>query len=762
MRSRKRQNPKSSRWSWGVPSAAAIAGMVATVAIVAPVRAAVLNNWNFDTATRELTVTLPSGVTPDYFLLAQPARIVLDIPNTTLGSVASAQEYGGAIRSIRLSDVQSGTRIVIEFAPNTRLDPRHAELSSTDVGNGQTQWTLRPLLQDAPPTTVATTSAPPPDTTPPPLPAPAASAPPTAAAVPPRPTPQPAVPPSRPPTPEPELESLPSPEPLAAEAAPTPDLASQDAAPDPEPLPSEEPATPIRVIPAPDVADAIAETTDNLPVLPDIARSATTGAAQALPSNSEAQPGVRTDAAALAGVGEEVSDAPPEQLPIDPFGPAAQSRVSVPPLAAADTPPAPQVAVPSIAEVPDAPTAPAVPDARTVTENVSPAAPTAPTAIAPAQVRPPASGTTATAPSPTTAPAPPSVAAPPAATAAAPPVAANSLEIPAIPLPPDSWRDRANTDPNPAAVRPPSREAIAQAPPPVAAPTAAASTAQPPPGAPATAAQADATASPEPTANDVRPPAIAAPTAPAASLPPPLPSAASSTPASAEILPPPPFLEGPQTPLSSEEPTIPPPPSRPQPGGAVPFGAPLPQSKALDESEAREPTRALSGIPVGTRLALQYAGSEPLVLAEQAPVYEVLTVVGDVYTDRGTLLLPAGTQVLGRFEGFDESGRRFVSQVVIRDGDRLPLLAESDWITGSPQPNGTNIAVGSSIGAAAITLLTGFSGIGLVGGAAVGAAAAAAESPQLVTVEPGQIIEVEVVDDILPFNDAPDITRQYR
>jgi hypothetical protein len=200
----------------------------------------------------------------------------------------------------------------------------------------------------------------------------------------------------------------------------------------------------------------------------------------------------------------------------------------------------------------------------------------------------------------------------------------------------------------------------------------------------------------------------------------------------------------------------------PQRGGTVPFGAPLPQSKALDEGSVSAPTRSPSGIPVGTRLSLQYSGSEPLVLAEPAPVYEVLTVVGDVYSDRGALLLPAGTQVLGRFEGFDESGRRFVSQVVIRNGARLPLLAESDWITGSPQPNGTNVAVGSSIGAAAVTLLTGFSGFGLVGGAAVGAAAAAADSSQLVTIQPGQMIEVEIVDDILPFNDAPDITRQYR
>jgi hypothetical protein len=151
-----------------------------------------------------------------------------------------------------------------------------------------------------------------------------------------------------------------------------------------------------------------------------------------------------------------------------------------------------------------------------------------------------------------------------------------------------------------------------------------------------------------------------------------------------------------------------------------------------------------------------------LILTEQAPTYEVLTVVGNVYTAEGRLLLPAGTQVLGRFEGFDESGRRFVSQLVIQGSDRQPLLAESDWLIGSPQMDSGNAAIGASAGAAAVTLLTGLSGFGLVGGAAVGAAAASLESPQLVTIQPGDTIEVEVVNDILPFNNAPDITRPYR
>ncbi|MEM8546313.1 MAG: AMIN domain-containing protein, partial [Cyanobacteria bacterium P01_H01_bin.119] len=154
MKPRDYQKTKSRFGAWTL-SAAAIAGMMAPPAIVAPARAAVLHGWNFDPVTEALTVTLPDGITPKFFLLAEPARIVLEIPNTTLGTLTTAQEYSGAVRSIRLMEVAAGSRLVIELAPNTRLDPRHAELTAIALDNGQTQWSLQPLLQDSPPAPVA-------------------------------------------------------------------------------------------------------------------------------------------------------------------------------------------------------------------------------------------------------------------------------------------------------------------------------------------------------------------------------------------------------------------------------------------------------------------------------------------------------------------------------------------------------------------------------------------------------------------------------
>jgi hypothetical protein len=101
---------------------------------------------------------------------------------------------------------------------------------------------------------------------------------------------------------------------------------------------------------------------------------------------------------------------------------------------------------------------------------------------------------------------------------------------------------------------------------------------------------------------------------------------------------------------------------------------------------------------------------------------------------------------MGRFEGSDRDGRWFVAQMIVNEGDRRPLVAQSARLAGTPQPKTNDLLLGSGVGAAAITILTGLSGIGLLGGVAIGAAAAVAEAPQIVVIEPGQIIEVEIVD----------------
>ena len=118
-----------------------------TAAIVllmsAPAAAAPLENWRFDPNTNQLEVTVAAGITPRYSLLAQPTRIVLDLPNTQIGAVNPRGTYSGAVREIRVSQFQPNiARIVLELAPNAVLSNQQAQLQQSD----QNRWTLRPIL----------------------------------------------------------------------------------------------------------------------------------------------------------------------------------------------------------------------------------------------------------------------------------------------------------------------------------------------------------------------------------------------------------------------------------------------------------------------------------------------------------------------------------------------------------------------------------------------------------------------------------------
>ncbi|MDX2217190.1 MAG: AMIN domain-containing protein [Oculatellaceae cyanobacterium bins.114] len=125
----------------GHPVTVALGLGAIALTVPAPSYAAVLTGWRFNTSNAELEITVPAGVTPRYFLLAQPARIVLDLPNTTIGSVPAVQTYSGRVRQIRVNEFQPGvTRIVIELSPDVVLAAQQVDLR--EIGQGR--WVVRP------------------------------------------------------------------------------------------------------------------------------------------------------------------------------------------------------------------------------------------------------------------------------------------------------------------------------------------------------------------------------------------------------------------------------------------------------------------------------------------------------------------------------------------------------------------------------------------------------------------------------------------
>lgn len=213
-------------------------------------------------------------------------------------------------------------------------------------------------------------------------------------------------------------------------------------------------------------------------------------------------------------------------------------------------------------------------------------------------------------------------------------------------------------------------------------------------------------------------------------------------------------------PPAAEIPAYPPSPSTPKPGSEpvlmaaeqpIPFGQPLP-GQILNAPAAEPGDRPLPPdilIASGTILELRYPGSEDLVLTPNLPLNEVLVLAQDL-RDPITqgIIAPAGSQLMGQFETVGHHQQWVSHMIILPTGQRVPFPSTSDYLLGTPQVSGGSLALGSGVGALALTLLGGFSGVGLLGGALMGATATLGMAPQTVVIEPNQIIYAQVMDDI--------------
>ena len=125
-------------------------GSLATLALaISPALAEGLNDWAFDTATSELTFSLSDTVFPQFFLLSEPPRLVLDIPDTEIGTIEPEQIYNGSVQAIRVAQhTPDQVRVVIELAPDIVLAPDQADIQFDD-SDGLRHWRFRPLIADS-------------------------------------------------------------------------------------------------------------------------------------------------------------------------------------------------------------------------------------------------------------------------------------------------------------------------------------------------------------------------------------------------------------------------------------------------------------------------------------------------------------------------------------------------------------------------------------------------------------------------------------
>jgi hypothetical protein len=105
-----------------------------------------LEDWRFYPEASQLEISLSVASQPRYFYLAQPPRIVIDLPGTKLGNIPTQQSFSGAIQSIRVSQLNANvTRIVMDLAPGILIAPNQVQLQPVSRENPN-RWVLRPLI----------------------------------------------------------------------------------------------------------------------------------------------------------------------------------------------------------------------------------------------------------------------------------------------------------------------------------------------------------------------------------------------------------------------------------------------------------------------------------------------------------------------------------------------------------------------------------------------------------------------------------------
>lgn len=111
---------------------------VASVFLLSPAaKADSLASWRFNAFSNQLDLTTDEGVEPKVQLLANPSRLIIDLPGINLGRPKTTEKVNSVIQEIRVGQFDSyTTRMVVELAPGYRLDPTKIKVR----GASPTHW----------------------------------------------------------------------------------------------------------------------------------------------------------------------------------------------------------------------------------------------------------------------------------------------------------------------------------------------------------------------------------------------------------------------------------------------------------------------------------------------------------------------------------------------------------------------------------------------------------------------------------------------
>ncbi|BAZ32880.1 beta-lactamase [Cylindrospermum sp. NIES-4074] len=104
------------------------------------VKAATVANWHFDSNRNELDFSTDENVQPKVQVLANPTRLVIDLPGVSLGYPLASRRVGSVIREVSIGQLNANnTRISITLAPGYTFDPAQVKLQE----ESPTRWSIK-------------------------------------------------------------------------------------------------------------------------------------------------------------------------------------------------------------------------------------------------------------------------------------------------------------------------------------------------------------------------------------------------------------------------------------------------------------------------------------------------------------------------------------------------------------------------------------------------------------------------------------------
>lgn len=123
------------RYNWLLPSVVSLA-MVSQL----PATAADMVSWQFNAVENRIDFNTSDGVKPESKILANPSRLIIDLPDTKLQQPTSSQLLSNGFRSLRVGQVEPDrVRMVLELDPSYGLDPQQILIQATN----SRQWSVQ-------------------------------------------------------------------------------------------------------------------------------------------------------------------------------------------------------------------------------------------------------------------------------------------------------------------------------------------------------------------------------------------------------------------------------------------------------------------------------------------------------------------------------------------------------------------------------------------------------------------------------------------